>query len=479
MRTPGPHDASHERRRRSLAATGALPAMLALFGACAGAPDPPDVVLLTLDTLRADRLGAYGAADVFTPAFDALAAEGVLFERAAAPMPLTLPSHFSMLTGKHPREHGVLNNGMVLPDDERTLAETFRDHGYRTAAFVAVSLLSPEAGADQGFETFSGPASGQRRAERVVPEALAWLGGVPEEQPVFLWVHLFDPHQPYAPGPPWDAEALERSGGRWPSLHWPDFERLAAGNGGDLPREVLEHALRLYDGEVEYTDHWLGRLVEGLKERGHWRDGVVAVAADHGECFENGIYFEHADCLFEGAIRVPMVVIHPGREGAGRRVGGQVSLVDLAPTILAAAGLPPEPGQSGVAHRPGGEVEAGRAVLIQHTVYRSRPAARRQRRQQLIRSVAGDPTRPLLVEGDLFGIVDDGWKYLRGDGREELYRLAPEADETVDLAGAEPAAREAMRRRLAAEIERHPARTPAREALDDELRRNLESLGYL
>jgi arylsulfatase A-like enzyme len=455
-----------------------LPA-LALLSGCAGASAPPDVVLVTLDTLRADRLGAYGATSVSTPAFDELAAEGVLFERAAAPMPLTLPSHFSILTGKYPREHGVLNHGMVLPDDEETIAETLLARGYRTGAFVAVSLLSPASGADQGFETFSGPQGSQRRSSRVVREALSWVAEVPAEQPIFLWVHLFDPHLPYAPGPPWDAEALERSGGRWPSLHWPQFERLAAHNGGDLPREVLDQALRLYDGEVEYTDHWLGRLVEGLKERGRWRDSVVAVGADHGECFDNGIYFEHADCLFEGGIRVPLVVLHPGREGAGRRVGGQVSLVDLAPTVLAAAGVPPVGGQSGVAHRPGGEAGTDRVVLIQHPIHRARPAERHRRRREVIRSVAGDPTRPVVDEGDRIGVVGGDWKYLRSDRREELYRLGPEPDETVDLAAAEPAVRSAMRRRLAAEIERRPAREPAREAIDEELRRTLESLGYL
>jgi arylsulfatase A-like enzyme len=457
-----------------------LLAGLALWLAgCAGPSGPPDVVLVTLDTLRADRLGAYGATDVSTPAFDALAAEGVLFEHAAAPMPLTVPSHASMLTGKYPREHGVLNHGMALPDGEVTVAETLRDRGYRTAAFVAVSLLAPEVGLGQGFETFSGPPGIRRRAERVVPEALAWVEGVPADQPLLLWVHLFDPHLPYAPGPPWETAAIQRTGGRWPRLNWTQLERLATANGGDLPREVLDQALRLYAGEVEYTDRWLGRLIEGLQRRGRWRSTAVAVAADHGECFENGIYFEHADCLFEGAIRVPLVVLYPGRAGAGRRVAEQVSLVDLAPTLLAAAGVPAVAGQSGVAHPPDAGGDARRAVLIQHPVYRSRTAVRRQRRQQIIRSVAGDPTRPVLAEGVQVGVATPEWKYLRTEGRETLYRLGDRPDEATDRAAEEPDVRSAMRRRLAAELTAHPASAAARDALDDELRKTLEALGYL
>lgn len=468
--------------RRLAGAATALGALLGLALAAAGCgpSGPPDVVLVTLDTLRADRLGAYGATGVSTPAFDALAADGVLFEHAAAPMPLTVPSHASMLTGRYPRELGMLNHGMVLPDGEETLAETLRGRGYRTAAFVAVSLLSPEVGLDQGFETFSGPPGIRRRAGRVVPEALAWVDGVPADRPLFLWVHLFDPHLPYAPGPPWDTAAIEHTGGRWPRLNWTQLERLATANGGDLPREVLDQALRLYAGEVEYTDRWLGRLVAGLERRGRWRNTVVAIAADHGECFGNGIYFEHADCMFEGAIRVPLVVLYPGRAGAGRRVTEPVSLVDVAPTVLAAAGVPAPAGQSGVAHPPDGPGDPGRAVLIQHPVYRERTAERRQRRQQIIRSVAGDPTRRVLVEGLQVGVVTADWKYLRtDDGREELFRLRPEPDETVDRSAEQPEVRSAMRRRLAAELAAHPASAAVREALDDELRKTLEALGYL
>jgi hypothetical protein len=167
-----------------------------------GEPRRPDVIVVTVDTLRADHVGVY-ADGAETPRIDDLAREGTVFERCAAPMPLTRPAHFSMLTSLYPREHGVLNNAMVLPDEARSLAEILAEHGYRTGGFVGVRLLGPDSGAAQGFERFDQPEeSRERRAETVVRRALDWLDRVGREQPRFLWVHVFDPHMPYAPPEP-------------------------------------------------------------------------------------------------------------------------------------------------------------------------------------------------------------------------------------------------------------------------------------
>lgn len=437
------------------------------------------MVLVTLDTFRADRIGAYGAEGVSTPALDALAGEAVLFENATAPMPLTVPSHLSILTGRYPREHGVVNHGMALPDEEVSLAETLRDHGYRTGAFVAVTLLSPEAGADQGFERFSGPQGQQRPASSVVSEALAWVATVPADEPYFLWVHLFDTHLPYAPPPAWRSEALAASEGRWPSLHWRHFERAAQRHGGDVPAAMLEHAKRLYDAEIEYTDHWVGKLLEGLRGRGRWRDSAVAVTADHGECFDNGIYFEHADCLFQGAVRVPLFVAWPGRPRAGERVSAQASLVDVAPTLLEAAGLPPLPGQSGVDLGELGAAPPERAVLVQHPLYVGRDAAKRESRHSVIESVAGVPRRPARVSDPQVGVVTPEWKYLWSRSGEELYHLGREPDEATNLAAERARIRGRLRRALRDLLAGHPARPLVHQEMSEELREALEALGYL
>jgi arylsulfatase A-like enzyme len=468
--------------RSKLTLTVILLGLLLLSGACffQTPSERPDVLLITIDTLRADRLGPYGAEDVKTPVIDGLAREGVVFEQAAAPMGLTLPSHFSIFTGKYPREHGVMNHGMVLLDEEQTLTEAFRDAGYRTAGFVGVNLLSPGSGANQGFEEFDFPKGNlQLPASQVVPKALRWLGDREEDEKVFLWVHLFDPHLPYAPPKPYNQSALERSEGRFPSLHWPQFLRVAKANNGDIPLWVLDHAKALYDAEVELTDHWVGRLIDGFKERRSWEDTLVVLTADHGECFSNGVYFEHADCLYDGAIRVPLIVLYPKRQDAGKRVEGLASLIDVAPTVLAAAGLQPLEGASGRVVGVDQTIPEDRGVLIQHPFYRERPAERRKTRQQTIRSVGGVPVKDILTDAERVGLMTRDWKYIRSTDSEELFARHPVVDEGNDVASGEPEALKTLRQRLRTELARHPLNLAAPEELDDELRQALEALGYL
>jgi len=171
-----------------------------LLVACGEEQRRPNVLLITVDTLRADYLGAYGSSAARTPHIDRLAREGSLFEQAAAPMPLTRPTHASILTARYPREPGVVNNAPSLPPASWTLAEILHAEGYRTGAFVAVALLSAEAGFAQGFETYRSPnTSKERPADEVVPEALEWLAALSKDEPFFLWTHVFDPHLPYAP----------------------------------------------------------------------------------------------------------------------------------------------------------------------------------------------------------------------------------------------------------------------------------------
>ena len=322
----------------SLAVAAALAAVVQRLGTRTPG-GRPNVLLITIDTLRADRLGCYGAA-TRTPNVDRLAREGTLFENAACPVPATRPSHLSIFTSRYPREIGVVDNALAMPSGLVTLPEVFKSNGYRTAGFVGVSLLNPQSGAARGFDTFDFPhPQQQRNAEVVVPQALEWLRTA-TERPFFLWVHLFDPHMPYAPPPQYAPAAPIDWVRELPQVTWQRLLALADRHGGDLPSAALSRALSLYSGEVEKTDYWVGVLLDTLRARGVLDQTVVALTADHGECFEHGIFFEHYGCLYEGAAHVPLIVRYAAKVAAGERRRGIAEHVDLAPTLLALAGLP-------------------------------------------------------------------------------------------------------------------------------------------
>jgi choline-sulfatase len=292
------------------AACGAAPPQAREVEATTAPPTGPSVVLITLDTTRADRMSAYGGADAAeTPSFDAVAASGALFLRAVSSAPLTIPSHSTMMTGRFPPSHGVRDNGNhVLPASAVTLAERFQAAGYATAAFTSAFPTSRRWGFDQGFDVFSDamrrdPSVQDWRDERpggeVVDEAVAWLTATPG--PVFLWVHLFDAHWPYAPSEP--------------------FRSRYAG--------------RPYEGEIAYADAQVGRLVDALRGRG---DTVTAITADHGEGLGEGGEATHGFLLHDATLWVPLALSGPGVP-QGLRVEAPVSHVDLAPTLLRLAGL--------------------------------------------------------------------------------------------------------------------------------------------
>ena len=441
-------------------------------------PERRGALLITVDTLRADHVGAFGGESRLTPRIDALAREGTVFERAISPLPLTRPSHFSMLTAQHPREHGVLNNSTALPEAARTLPEILQQHGWRTAAFTAVRILGPDSGAAQGFERFEG--TGQRRERsgaEVVEHALAWFDGLRPDEPFFLWVHFFEPHMPYAP-PPGFRDGLDPAqAAAFPGLGWQDLTRIAGAHSGDVPAPILEHARRLYGGEVAAADHRVGELLDGLAARMRLDRVLVILAADHGECFENGVWFEHSDCLYEGALHVPLIVRHPRDFPAGTRIAHPVSLVDVAPTVLRAGGPAPQEPATG---RPLQESTGfgDRHILVQYPLY-GEDASERRARGAVIRSVAGQPMRGIVTASQWVGLVGPRWKFLARNGVEELYPLAPRADESENRAAAEPAVVAELRLRLAAELAAHPLAHIPPGDVTEELRHDLEALGYV
>jgi len=302
------------------AVVAAALAAVAIGSLTAGSAPParPNVLLVTIDTLRADRVGSYGYQLARTPVLDRLAREGVRFEDATVQVPLTYPSHAAILTGRYPSRFGIRVNSLTpLPPSVPTIATRLKAAGYRTAAFVASAILDPSYGLNRGFDVYDAdlgraPAATvalaelQRPAGDVIASVGRWLDSAPA-QPWFAWVHLFDPHYPYEP----PAQYLKLAGGR------------------------------PYDGEVAYADASLGTLVARLDAA----STVLVVTSDHGESLGEHGEDDHGYFLYDSTLKVPLIVRAPGL--APRVVREQVRSIDLAPTIEALAGLTPEAGQDG------------------------------------------------------------------------------------------------------------------------------------
>ncbi|HIF96373.1 MAG TPA: hypothetical protein EYQ54_04990 [Myxococcales bacterium] len=329
--------------------------------ACGAQPKAPgaDVLLITIDTLRADYIHAYGFPLEITPSIDALAARGVLFENAIAAATLTAPAHASIMTSRYVREHSVgSRNGDTRLEGLPTLAERFAEAGYETAAFISNVVLRRRMGLDRGFATYDDelPASEQNRdryferpAEATARQALTWMADQAGNQPVFLWLHLQDPHGPYSAPAPWsgriDRVALAMRG---------ELGVLNQNSGrAGIPFYQAQEGLRdparyaaLYAEEIQYADHWVGQVISAMEKRSGARGSVILLTADHGESLgENGWFFQHGQSTAPELARVPFIVAAPGLERG--RIRGPVSHVDVAPTLLALAGLPGLPDASG------------------------------------------------------------------------------------------------------------------------------------
>jgi arylsulfatase A-like enzyme/tetratricopeptide (TPR) repeat protein len=282
--------------------------------------EKPNVILVSLDTTRADHLGCYGDKDARTPTLDELAGRGVLFAQAATPAPLTLPAHSSLMTGFYPTFHGVrLNGTTALGASHTTLAEALAQDGYQTGAFVGAFVLDSRWGLNQGFRVYDDQfdlkkfkhldlAGVQRPANEVVDAALRWLDGQ-KQVPFFAWVHLYDAHSPYEPPEPFVSEFRSRG----------------------LPG--------LYDGEISFVDQQLARLLAWLQGAGLDQRTVVLIVGDHGEALGAHGEGTHGYFIYDEAVRVPFIVATPFDELRGLRVDAQVSLVDVFPTVLALAGI--------------------------------------------------------------------------------------------------------------------------------------------
>ena len=414
------------------------------WAGCRGpkAPSGPfNLLLLTLDTLRADRLGCYGYPQAETPHLDRLASESVRFEEAISPVPSTLPSHATILTGLFPQAHGVRDNGtFLLSDDHVTLTELLKGAGYDTAAFVSSFVVDSRFGLAQGFETyfdFDEDATASRQGmgrlavvQRVGGEtaehALEWLSRE-RESPFFLWVHLYDPHAPF--------EAPEPYGSRF--------------------------AERPYDGEVAYTDAVVGEILDRLDTLGAKENTLVMVVGDHGESLgEHGEAY-HSWFIYDATLKVPFLARLPGVLAPGAVIEEQVRLADLAPTALELLGIPKEQweGMQGTSLAPW--LTEGRREHL--PAYSESLVAHLQ-----------------FGWGELRAIRERGFKYIEAP-RPELYDLGADPGEMKNLVSdKETIALQLKGRldRLEEELQRGDGELE-RVNVDAETMRKLQSLGYV
>lgn len=413
---------------------GAL-ALLGLPGCSGGAPRRPNILIISIDTLRADHLGCYGHPAVKTPNIDRLAAEGTLFTQCTSVAPLTLPAHCSLLTATYPFVHGARDNGQFqLHAGNETLTEALKADGYATICEVAAVVLDRVYGMDQGFDTYgdveAANASGKRKSKRALTErsaeevadaGIAALDRV-GRGPFFMLLHFFDPHHPLMP-----------------------------------PERFAQQYLDPYLGEIAYVDEQVGRVLAALKERKLDEHTIVVLTADHGEGRGQHNEATHSCFIYDATQTVPLIFRRPGQIPVGR-VSAQVRQIDVAPTLLAMAGLDPLPHAQGVDLNP---LITGRGADLNLAAYSETMH-----------------TRYNFGFSQLRALRAGGWKYILAP-KPELYHVAQDVGEEHNLIEQEPQRAAEMRAALQKLIaEAHPAGGGARRVMSDDEIAKLRSQGY-
>ncbi|MCK6445671.1 MAG: sulfatase [Planctomycetes bacterium] len=471
----------------------------------------PNVVLLSIDTLRADRLGAYGG-PVATPALDALAADGVLFEQAISQANITGPSHATMLTGLLPAEHGVLANAQPLPNRTRTWIDELGANGFETAGFVSgFTLVDTAIGLAERFDHYDDhllvwrwmpevctrlrlvkdvirwlnvknprgkrPQRADRPAAETIDAVETWLAERDAARPFALFVHFYDPHVPYAPpeefarryDPDWSGDS---------AADWYAFDTAERKEWANDPRKY-EHMLALHHGEIGYADSQAGRFFELLRARGEFDETLVIVTSDHGEELgEHDIFFDHGATLYDTELHVPLIVKWPKSRGiAPARIATQVRLLDIAPTVLDVAGVKPSSTLSG----------ANLAELVGND---SAPTASADRPAYSFSDLPGNASgyefdaRAISLRHGGFKLIWNSELWLDCERREEswqLFDLAKDAREVQNLLASEPAPidehLQKMREALQSWIELTQDQEGPRE-LSEAAREGLKATGY-
>ncbi len=437
----------------------------------AAAPALPNLLIVTLDTTRADHLGAYGYFRETSPRFDALARESLFFERAIAPMATTLPTHLSIFTASYPLEHGVLANTahggrLFVPNDAlRSFASHAQELGYRTGAFVSAAPLKRGTGIEVGFDSFDQPKGHERSGAITTDHALAWLarGG---SEPFLLWVHYFDAHWPFTP-PPSHAGRFRAD----EDLETYVTERQIAETAPRPLAGIVERsrdAIDAYDAEILFQDDQLARLLDAIRERGVWEHTSVLVIGDHGEGLGQHGEAGHGG-TWDEQLHVPMLIRVPGVEP--RRIRETISVVDALPTWLGRLGVPEL--STFVRDTSGNDVLATGAV----------PAP-------LV--LSQDTGRERETADYRYTLTSDTWKYFRVERegervRDQLFDLTKDPFELHDLAEEKPQETAVLRQQLEARVAELRARgealrsgrPPATVDASPEVLEQLRALGYL
>ncbi|HZX10240.1 MAG TPA: sulfatase-like hydrolase/transferase [Acidobacteriota bacterium] len=405
---------------------------------CSSFSDPPklNVLIITIDTLRADHLGVYGYEKIRTPHIDRLGKEGILFSLAYCPVPLTLPSHCSLFTGTLPVFHGVRDNGYPIPPSLTTLSEIFKDQGYNTAAFVGAFPLDSRFGLDKGFEVYNDFYKSkdrirdlsfvERKAEAVNESALEWIKQN-KDNPFFAWIHYFDPHSPYDPPAPYN----------------------------------IQYKRREYDGEIAYTDQIIGELLKTLEEQNLIEKTLIILTSDHGEGLGEHNEKTHGIFIYDSTLRVPLIFYNPKVLPEHRVINEPVSLIDIMPTVLDLMGF-------------------SQPLDIQGKSFRTNLFGKKihHREYFYIESVAAMLDRNWAP---LQGIRTDNWKYIHAP-IPELYHMKKDPQELNNIIEKHPETAKKLEARLKEMIENFssPHSTHVFQTdMDRETKEKLGALGYV
>jgi arylsulfatase len=452
---------------------------------------PSNVLLITVDTLRADHLGCYGYSRPTSPNIDALARNSVVFEDAHCQVPKTNPSLASLFSGLYPQNHKDLRLRLTLPSSVQTLAGRLAAAGWNTAGIVGQFNLVRRSGLAQGFETYiddfphasDSAAPGrfrtgsEKRAEDLTDLALGWLKDHSDSR-FFLWIHYVDPHAPYDPPPPFDTSM--------PSEGYPNtvLERAQIHDQAfDPPHYDLAHYERRYDGAIRYVDEHIGRLLAGLARLGVERRTLVVFTADHGEAMGDpdaagAPHFSHGSTLSEGETHVPLIFHLPADSGGSptRRVRGPVEMVDVAPTVLSILGLAPLP-SDGESLEPAFATGRAKSPFAFSYSFESNSVSLEDSRWKLVYSPAGSLAEYFNGRGTFRSITESG--------RARLYDRAS-AEEVSELSSAAgPLRTRILTQRLLDLLSRSPGpRDPVHYPVNEpweetELLHHLRALGYL
>jgi len=423
---------------RYLSRIAGFAAMAVAFAVPAAGQTRPNIILITIDTLRADYLGCYGNTRIPTPNLDALAAQGTIFDRAYCQAPMTPPSHASILTGTYPPTHGVRDfTSSGLRAGFPTLASILKRSGYNTAAFVSAYVLDSVWGFNQGFDyyydhfepkEFQGvnPGNVQRKAGETITLANDWLSKKPRT-PYFLWVHLFDPHHDYNPPEPFHSR----------------------------------YASDLYGGEVAYADHELGRLFDALRANGDWDRSLIVAVSDHGEGRGEHEEYEHGFFLYDATLRIPLIVKLPkGATKQAPRIRDVVASVDIAPTIVQVA-----------------QAQADRQVPMQGRGLLAQVLGKGGASASI---AYGETLYPRTTFGwsELAAFVEGNFKYIEAPSP-ELYDLVADPEEQSNLYATRRAMADGLRQKLNLARSRMANQTGAASSTDSERIEALRALGYV